>query len=416
MEEIVDLHKVKFTSSNQFLVGEKVKITGYTNTSISNYNDVIGLVGIIHYNYSNNIVNGYFQDDKKVYILANNSSSYVVDVADLDLAIEDEKLYNEIKSVRLAQSELYLKYREVEIELLKKKLYNDNKDILEIFEEVYSNQFDYNFDNGKLNCLIYFPEITITNSERMSHKIVDLYMKISFRSNKTIYDIKGTRATVTLAERAVNYKHSHMSSSGNFWTWLSCCLGESEFAQTYSLLCNEFNKDNLTRFLYQLPEYLSWESLEGGPYIRMSNINANNNIPGSVNQVLIDSTYKKLLAQINNIPVKINKELIDVFQIEANEQLEQLILPVAGNAICNKIGNNYVLSGTQNNNQLNDYNREVANITMFKFKGKDIKPQVIPSTDDNKNAVKAPYPSLTQGIAKLLTKQINEYIISETNV
>ena len=148
----------------------------------------------------------------------------------------------------------------------------------------------------------------------------------------------------------------------------------------------------------------------------MSNINANNNIPGSVNQVLIDSTYKKLLAQINNIPVKINKELIDVFQIEANEQLEQLILPVAGNAICNKIGNNYVLSGTQNNNQLNDYNREVANITMFKFKGKDIKPQVIPSTDDNKNAVKAPYPSLTQGIAKLLTKQINEYIISETNV
>lgn len=415
MEEIVDLHKVKFTSSNQFLIGERVKVTGYTNSAISNYSNIINNVGVVYSNSDVNILDGYFAREKEVYICI-NTSSYRVDVADLDLAIEDEKLYNEIKSVRLAQSELYLKYREIEIELLKKKLYNDNKDILEIFEEVYSNQFDYNFDNGKLNCLIYFPEITITNSERMSHKIVDLYMKISFKSNKTINNIKGTRATVTLAERAVNYKHSHMSSSGIFWSWLSCCLGESEFAQTYSLLCNQFNKDNLTRFLYQLPEYLSWESLEGGPYIRMSNINANNNIPGSVNQVLIDSTYKKLLTQINNIPVKINKELIDVFQIEANEQLEQLILPVAGNAICNKIGNNYVLSGTQNNNQLNNYNREVANITMFKFKGKDIKPQVIPFTDDNKNAVKAPYPSLTQGIAKLLTKQINEYIISETNV
>lgn len=415
MEEIVDLHKVKFTSSNQFLVGERVKVIGYTNPAISSYSDIINNVGVVYSNFDSSILNGYFAREKEVYICI-NTSSYRVDVADLDLAIEDEKLYNEIKSVRLAQSELYLKYREIEIELLKKKLYNDNKDILEIFEEVYSNQFDYNFDNGQLNCLIHFPEITITNSERMSHKIVDLYIKISFRSNKTINDIKGTRATVTLAERAVNYKHSHMSSSGSFWAWLSCCLGASEFAQTYSLLCNQFNKDNLTRFLYQLPEYLSWESLEGGPYIKMSNINANNNIPGSVNQVLIDNTYKKLLAQINNIPVKINKELIDVFQIEANEQLEQLILPVAGNAICNKIGNNYVLSGTQNNNQLNDYNREVANITMFKFKGKDIKPQVIPSTDDNKNAVKAPYPSLTQGIAKLLTKQINEYIISETNV
>ena len=80
MEEIVDLHKVKFTSSNQFLIGERVKVIGYTNPAIFSYSNIINNVGVVYGNYDNNIVNGYFAREKELYIYI-NTDSYRVEVA-----------------------------------------------------------------------------------------------------------------------------------------------------------------------------------------------------------------------------------------------------------------------------------------------------------------------------------------------
>jgi hypothetical protein len=420
MEEIVDLHKVKFTDVSQFLLGEKVIITGYSGESnLPDYKKYIGKIGKIFQIYDRNVrdSNDYFSD-KKVYAQFDDSSAAVFFINDLDLAIENEELYKEIKSVRLAQHQLYINYRKEEAKLLRERLFNNNKDILEIFEEVYKDKFDYYINNNKLVCIIHFPEINITNSLKQKHKIIDLYIKLEFRENKTISAFNGTRSTVTYEEKISSYRHSHMSASGNFYQWLSCCVGESEFAQIYSLLHNTFNKNNLLRFLYQLPDYLSWESLEGGPYIKMSNIKQSNLTPPIVTTSDISFTYEKLLANINNLPVKINKELIGIFQIEANK-LEEIILPFAGNNVCNKVNNEYFLKNKDDQilNNIKKYNTEMSNITMFNFKGNKIKPKIIANIDSTSNNTNdVPYPSLTEGVLDILTKNFNNYVISETNV
>ena len=134
--------------------------------------------------------------------------------------------------------------------------------------------------------LIYFPEFTIKNSSGDTHKILDLYvvLKPVLCSNGPNFgnSIYGFRTTLTDKEYSSGYIHSHISSidvyfehfSLNNYVYKSFCLGSSEVIDIMQILNNSssFDKNMFELLLLTLDTYVKWESLEGGPYIKMSSI------------------------------------------------------------------------------------------------------------------------------------------------
>ena len=134
--------------------------------------------------------------------------------------------------------------------------------------------------------LIYFPEFTIKNSSGDTHKILDLYvvLKPVLCSNGPNFgnSIYGFRTTLTDKEYSSGYIHSHIISTDvyfehfslNDYAYKSFCLGSSEVIDIMQILNNSssFDKNMFELLLLTLDTYVKWESLEGGPYIRMSTI------------------------------------------------------------------------------------------------------------------------------------------------
>jgi hypothetical protein len=119
--------------------------------------------------------------------------------------------------------------------------------------------------------IIHYPEIIITNSKEYKHKIKDLFIVLIFK-NGILNDIKGFRTTFTSAEYISNYVHSHLPIYGINQV-NSFCVGSSEF---YSIV-KKFKQNEVTELtfkylLFSIDSFLKWESLEGGPYIKIQDI------------------------------------------------------------------------------------------------------------------------------------------------
>ncbi len=195
--------------------------------------------------------------------------------------------------------------------------YNSTRDKLEYLTERREEEkvvYHYTF-----RVIVKFPELVISNSEERTHRIRDLYFSfilesalvftnISYIDEDSVSDITydartgdsqlysipdchltyvlrrykikntlyGARETVTTVEFNNGYAHSHIPgrSRETFTSWATCCLGHGEIGQTFVILMNEFSPELFQLFLLQLDAYARWESIEGGPHNRMSNIQA----------------------------------------------------------------------------------------------------------------------------------------------
>ena len=174
-------------------------------------------------------------------------------------------------------------------------------EVKEVLEVVYPD----NWDIQPSFILIKFPFIEIKNSLHQSHLIKDLFVQIYyFESNDgdDIYlgSLYGNRMTVSKAEFSSCYKHSHLSTCANPTIFTIFCTGSTTFSQTH-IKCQSagtLNKELFHFFLIQLNEYLKWESLEGGPHIKMSNISSLPRIIDYINDSRKDTffaTYKSLI-------------------------------------------------------------------------------------------------------------------------
>lgn len=145
---------------------------------------------------------------------------------------------------------------------LRKNSYNEALDA--IFPDLYS------WSSSEL--IIKFPEIYIRNSKGQQHTLYDLYVMLGFSSDfkKFIALPKGRRLCLTKEELATGYRHSHLHSHANSWD--SFCLGNTAFAdQATTFVTSPIDADFFMVFLHQLDDYVAWESVEGGPYIRLEN-------------------------------------------------------------------------------------------------------------------------------------------------
>lgn len=186
------------------------------------------------------------------------------------------------------------------------------------FDEDIDNENDYNDGILLLDCLesikdietnsfiilIHFPELTISNSLGFSHIIRDLFVGI-FIKNGYYVNIGGFRSTKTNKEYLALYNHSHLNT-GNTSSFMEFCLGNSSDTNTLANTISNFKNNILTEtpfknFLINLDIYLSWESIEGGPYIFMLDIDYNKekNLKNS-----------DIRIAINNLSVEFKMELI----------------------------------------------------------------------------------------------------------
>lgn len=130
--------------------------------------------------------------------------------------------------------------------------------------------------------LIKFDELHLNNSGGDEHTIKDLIVKLRLHANPSkliLYNILGTRLTLTQRELESNYFHSHLDLYAQVMrepiheSFGSFCTGSGEI-NAYRMEVNEDGFDDVTtiKFLLQLSTLVSWESLEGTPYKKMRNI------------------------------------------------------------------------------------------------------------------------------------------------
>lgn len=130
--------------------------------------------------------------------------------------------------------------------------------------------------------IIHFPHVVITNNKQHKHIIKDLYAFLSLDR----YQLYLTRATVSVDEFDQGYIHSHVNvynkrlsltdSNHRLLTGSRVCTGGGTPLDL--LLRGIESDDNLSSIPYclQLAQAIDvmvhWESLDGGPYIRMETL------------------------------------------------------------------------------------------------------------------------------------------------
>ena len=91
--------------------------------------------------------------------------------------------------------------------------------------------------------------------------------------------IESTRSTLTTTEAQVGYYHSHLKARNGReidqqMTWGNYCKGSGVIVDSINYFNADRNEGNLIAVLYNIQRLAEWESLTGGPHIRMGDITA----------------------------------------------------------------------------------------------------------------------------------------------
>jgi hypothetical protein len=195
-------------------------------------------------------------------------------------------------------------------------------------ENTYDILIDIQYDEPyKLNFTISvrFDHITIRNSiesERyLGTFVVYLIGKYSTISQNLILyrALNGIRTTFTVEDIVTCYHHSHLPR--NYGTSLErFCIGSEDglFSGLSEVSSSTFGHTEveIQSVLLSLPDYLSWESLEGGPHYRMDDINMiKNEIKLDGIKIMPDNQYcsARTLKELINIIIQDPEYLKDVF-------------------------------------------------------------------------------------------------------
>jgi len=379
-----------------------------------------------------------------------SSSDVQVKTSELEGLMEEfEKLKASIPKSKTL--EIYKEYIDTEIEYIKTELegyYPGNWDV-QFDESVWSRVsgiLNSKYDEGieiiknSLNSLhndtlitiyIHFPEITITNSRRNSRLLRDFFIRItlnpnlaSSKRNMSSY-FHGWRATKTVSEVTNSYGHSHLypfqidyNGGDRDEIFGYFCLGSTEIASNSSMLIHSYNQDNFSLMLQQIKTYVPWESLEGGPYRKMAEINSSgrNSLPG-YSQNNIKSKYTKFLEKYkDNIPFTVSDTgILSLISISEGSEFHNMVKDICDNSDLvyeEANGTQYLLYNSGYN--ASRYNTAHNNRERFKFKGESVKFKCIddegitsePPSKVNKNLLTAIKNNLEQAFNNII---IDEY-------
>lgn len=359
------------------------------------------------------------------------SASEVVEVQSIEnnqsQDIIEPILNNDIIELKEAIEEIIVEEPVVELSFFGK--------ITKLLEEIYPDRWDIVDEFRAIDAfalghsktvLIKFDTLNLTNTLDHKHTVDNLYVALNFRKagddKYTFYGkMYGCRETVTYAEYCSNYRHSHIRTGkagfGDF------CVGSgSDMSDLLNGLAVEWNIVRFEVLLYQLMDYLAWESLEGVPFITISRIvERSNDDSNYANLIDKQSALQKFvniqLKQLKyTLPIKLEKTVRGVDYISIN-QLDEIYLTTLATCtsklVCRQPNGEYgYKQSSVNNRDITKINEGLKTDRVFKFKGKDVIYQIKLKTDsieDNNNVVLYPEPGIVNYVTDKLTLWINDY-------
>lgn len=139
------------------------------------------------------------------------------------------------------------------------------------FQYLYPN---HHYNNEYIYILVHFPQVKITNESGKSTNIKNLFAKITLTLKGEFKHLQFNKTHYTYAHFIHGYLHSHVPREISYNGFSSCCTGTGPINNTISNL-GYYEEDNdytdqWMQFCWDLDKYVTVESEEGIPYIRMS--------------------------------------------------------------------------------------------------------------------------------------------------
>jgi hypothetical protein len=259
----------------------------------------------------------FFYEDNKLHKETADSFSYYfrpLNISKFKLIKKDNILYGLAKQT----SKSFIKYLTKYVS----EIYPiENFDIEEICKDAVS-------------LIIYYPEITIKNSIELSHTIKDVYLKYIFARNGDygfiLEEILLAKTSVFLKELSKNYLHSHVSNRGIGKYSDSFCFGDTDIKE-FVRTCKRKNTkimNYIQQLLLNIEEFLTWESIEGGPYGLIQDLQVNLGKYKIYNDSAINKSKKDLinaLLQNSNFRLRYTFNLTDKFNIKLTQDTIEII-------------------------------------------------------------------------------------------
>jgi len=361
------------------------------NTSTSNQRKKEAFISSLKYNFKSELINLYEQiAEYKQEIYNNNrrildfyrlitSIESIPNKSILEYSYKIRRRYTEdITIFRNKLDENYnfriLSYKNTisELEQEKKNLAPTVRRFVADFDNMSnlldSNYGENNWDIIGSNIYIHFSGFYIKNNTSKNY-IKDLYVIISFYKNEDVgfkLTLWGRRATLSPMEYVKNYSHSHLSQGG--FNIGKFCLGSGPITQTLSVLQDTYTDDLFQLFLYQINEYIQWESLEGGPYRKIRNLYANTKVSYDRSLSRIDRLYKEFISKKVKYSISVSSNNIQV-HIDEEDFMKKMYLSISDQVI--KFEGSYYRGSI-----IEEMPRSFRPYELFTFNGVSIKTKV----------------------------------------
>lgn len=188
--------------------------------------------------------------------------------------------------------------------------------------------------------IIHYPNFTIRNKNGSTHRIKDLYVRFLVElkpSGKiSLCKLWGIRGTMTPMEISFGYMHSHLHppsyGTDQIVSWQWFCLGQAQVELARIEFNSEFSLDTFELLLYSIESYIKWESLDGGPYRKIGEIDYRQKDASNFwhNPQLVESIFKEHILDKNQIEVfKDSIRLVDDLPVMVtDESLHTSLVPI----------------------------------------------------------------------------------------
>lgn len=385
---------------NKFKVGDKVILMSITEGLMSEgiNQSEIGKIGEIQ------SINKNTHGEYYLIVMESSGQEWSVDPIDLQLVSPEalDKLEEE---------------RENRI----KKCEKDEQTAVKILTDIFQDNFDYVKSSSGAKFVIHFPTINITNTNGHKHTIKDLFVVWEFMYDNELGFIpartrfRGFRGSMSIAEAACNYAHSHLPSCSDlhysFINLNEFCLGTGQpLGEAWLKLRRGFNADVFLSCCLQLEPFLSWESLEGGPYIRISNVINNNKYVEITNDRLLSDagrTYdQEIIFKVDKLEYELEQRKDFTLLKPTVASVERNLQKAPSRMMLYKDNNNVYYTKSSINRDVRDYNIKYNGKT-YTYKGQQINYEIYNLTDDTKSYEACYNPYYIINTVKYLTNLIN---------
>ena len=292
--------------------------------------------------------------------------------------------------------------------------------------------------NSRNELVMLFPEIEMSNGTDNTHIIRDLYVTWPLTSNLAPSgNLCGFRGLKTIKEHESGYNHSHLSTGSNRGWSNTFCLGSGRFGS----LINGLNADRdldwdlIQEALLMISLYVSWESIDGGPYMRYSTVKRHSSTGSNRRSLITEQTlkiiYNQWMGSMNRQQIAkiVERDGIKLFTADVEQVNTGLV-----DAVTNVLSSDYIdvvsadgkhtplyvavaSTNDRDTRLIRDYNIELSDIPVKEFKGKTVVPKIwVPSSDIDESNIedykKVPMKIITKYVIDKFENDLNMHVIN----